>query len=173
MSVHLQRIRLFATTKDQAEAGADSGVLLWYYVNSHVLTTFPTKGWNSQELTRPWKDRERGRTEVYEADFRTGERELIVSGTTIPRGIAFPDFVQARTGSFWLRMTGDECWRIAHYYLLGYFQELRHVLGTIDTFETVDYGWLLMARRDGDINMSIDPAEGATWHHIELNGTFL
>src|SRR5262249_40209278 len=63
-SVHLQRIRLLATSKDQADAGADAGVMLWYYVTSHVMTTSPTKGWNSQEFTRPWKDRERGRTEV-------------------------------------------------------------------------------------------------------------
>lgn len=91
----------------------------------------------------------------------------------MPRGIAFSDFVHARTGSFWLRMMGYERWKIAHYYLLGYFQELRHVLGTVDRFETIDQGWLLMARRDGDINMSADPAEGATWHHIELNGMFI
>ena len=173
MSVHLQRMRLFATTRNQACAGTDSGVMLWYYVNSHVLTTFPTKGWNSQALARPWLDRERGHTDVYETDFRSSECELIVSGTTVPRGIAFADFVQSRTGSFWLRMMGQDWWKIEHYYLLGYFQELRHILGTIDAFETIDHGWLLMARRDGDVTMSTDPAEGATWHHIELNGTFI
>jgi hypothetical protein len=173
MSIHLQRIRLFATTKDQADAGTDSGVTLWYYINLHVMTTFPTKGWNSQELARPWKDRERGRTDVYEVDFRTGEHELIVSGTTVPRGIAFSDFVHARTGSFWLRMMGEDWWKLDHYYLLGSFQELRHVLGTIDVFETIDHGWLLMARRDGDVEWSTDPLEGATWHHIELNGTLI
>jgi hypothetical protein len=78
MSVHLQRIRLLATTKDQADAGADSGVMLRYYVNSRVMTTSPTKGWNSQELTRPWKDRERGRTEVYGL---TSERESVASSS--------------------------------------------------------------------------------------------
>jgi hypothetical protein len=96
-----------------------------------------------------------------------------LNGTTVPCGIAFSDFIHARTGAFWLRMVGENWWRIDHYYLLGYFQELRHIRGTIDTFEVVDHGWLLMARQDGNVSMSTDPLEGAIWHHIELNGTFI
>lgn len=172
MSVHLQKIRYIATTKDQPDAGTDSGVELWFYVNSDPWTTFPTKGWNQQDLDHSWNDRERGRTEMYEVDFQGGDIQLNLSGTPVPKGIGFQDFTHSRTGSFWLRMKGSDWWRIDHYYLIGYFKELRHVPGTIDSFQTIDHGWLLMARRDGDVDMSTDPSEGKTWHFIELNGTF-
>jgi len=172
MSVHLQKIRLFATTKDLPDAGTDSGVELWFYVNSNPWTTFPNKGWNRTNLDHPWDDRERGRTEMYEIDFQVGNIGVSVSGTPVPKGIAYSDFTNARTGSFWLKMKGNDWWKIDHYYLLGYFKELRHVPGTIDSFQTIDHGWLLMARRDGDVDMSTDPTEGKTWHLIELNGTF-
>jgi hypothetical protein len=172
MSVHLQQIRFFATTKDQPEAGTDSGVEFWFYVNDHSLTTFPTSGWNRQVLDHPWDDREKGRTELYEIDFKAGDTAISLSGTTVPRGIAFNDFTHARTASFTLRMRGDDWWRIDHYYLLGHFKELRHVPGTIDSFETINHGWLLMSRRDADVDMSTDPTEGMAWHFIDLNGTF-
>ena len=172
MSVHLMKTRLLATTKDEPSAGTDSGVELWYWVNSHSWTTFPTKGWNASNLDHSWNDRERGRTEMYEVDFQGGDIGISVSGTTVPRGVAYNDLVQARTGTFWIRMKGDDWWKIDSYFLLGYFKELSHVPGTIDSFSTTDLGWLLMARRDADVNMSTDPGEGKTWHHIELNGTF-
>jgi hypothetical protein len=136
------------------------------------MTTFPTKGWNRLNLDHRWDDREQGRTEMYEVDFQEGDIGINISGTNVPRGIAFNDFNHARTASFWLRMKGDDWWKIDHYNLLGYFKELRHVPGTIDSFQTIDHGWLLMARRDGDVDMSTDPSEGKTWHFIDLNGTF-
>ncbi len=172
MSVHLQKIRFFATTKDEAYAGTDTGVELWIYVASNSLTTFPTTGWHTQNLDHSWDDRERGRTEMYELDFQEGEFGTSISGTPVPKGIAFSDFTQARTGSVWLRAKGKDWWKIDHYYLLGYFKELSHVSGTIDSFQTIDHEWLLMARRDGDVDMSTDPSEGYAWHSIDLNGTF-
>lgn len=124
MSIHLQRVRLFATTKDERDAGTDSGVDLWFYATKHSLTTYPTKGWNHQELDHSWDDRERGRTEMYEVDFQGGDLGMSLSGTPVPRGIAFNDLNHARTGMFWLQMKGDDWWKIDHYYLLGYFKEL-------------------------------------------------
>ena len=172
MSVHLQKIRFFATTKDVKNAGTDSGVEMWYYVKYHPWTTYPNLGWNAKNLNHRWNDRERGRTEMYEIDFQGGNIGKNVSGTPVPKGIAFNDFSHARTATFWLKMKGRDWWKINHYYLMGYFRELRHVPGTIDMFEIKDHGWLLMARRDGDVDMSKDPSEGKTWHLIDLNGTF-
>jgi len=173
MSIHLQRVRFFATTKNQKNAGTDSGVDMWYYVNNHPWTTHPDKGWNTKTLNHSWNDRERGRTEMYEIDFRTGEYGMAVSGTTVPKGIAFKDWYEARSFGIWLRMKGDDWWKIDHYYLLGYYQELQYVEGTIDSFRTLNHDWLLMARRDDDVELSTDPSEGKTWHQIILNGTYL
>ena len=171
MSVHLQRIRFLTTTKDEKGAGTDDGVDLWYHVNNHLWTTLRPLGWYAEELNHKLNDRERGRTDMYELDFRRGVG-VSVSGTSVPQGIAFNDFTHARTGSFWLRMKGKDWWKLDHYYLLGDFRELRHLPDTIDSFNNIHYGWLMMARREGDVEMSTDPSEGQTWHHIELNGTF-
>jgi hypothetical protein len=171
MSVHLQTVRLFATTENRPNAGSDDGVEFWFHVDPHLLTTYTPAGWNAVTLSHPWDDRERGRTEMYEVSFKAGDVEVAVSGTIVPRGLAFNDFAHARSASFWVRMRGNDWWRIDHYYLVGRFKELEHIPGTIDSFRTIDHGWLLIARREGDVDMSTDPSEGVAWHHIALNVT--
>jgi hypothetical protein len=177
MSIHLQKMRLYATTKDQNNAGTDDGVDLWMYIDPHSLTTFPLQKpperWLIQKLDHDnYNDRERGRTDSYDVDFQGGDLGMALSGTSVPRGIAFNDWVAARSFPIFLRMKGNDWWRIDSYSLLGYFQELSYVPGTIDSFKVINHYWRLMAQQSEDIDMSTDPSEGTKWHHIQLNGPF-
>lgn len=131
------------------------------------MTTFPAKGLQEKELKPP----KRGQTEIFELDFQAGGN-ININDTPVPGGIAYDDFVHARTGSFWLKIKGNDCWVIDHYQLLGYFKELRQAPETDNAFQTIDHGWLLIAHRDKPLNMSADSSEGRALHLIELNGTF-
>ncbi len=169
MSIHLERVRLFVTTGEKVNSDIALDLKICFYVDCHCLTTFPIKGWNKKRLTHPWE----GRTEIYEIEFQErGGITKNLGGTPVPFGIAFDDFVHVRTASFWLRMKRDKTLKIEHYYLLGNFVEMLQVPGTIDSFQSLHHGWLLMARRGDDVDMSLDPQGNAIWHHIELNGTF-
>jgi hypothetical protein len=171
MSIHLQKIRLIITTKDEPYAGTDSEVELRFYVNHHSRTTFPTKGWHKFKLDNPWNDRERGRTDMYEIDF---EEEVIEGADpTAPRGIAFNNFEAAHSANFRLKIKGNDWWKIDQYTLLGYFLETKPIPASgAGEEEVIDHGWRLMAQRDDDLEMSTDESEGVASHSIVLNGTF-
>ena len=171
MSVHLQKTRLYTTTKNQKDAGTDAAIEFGFDAPSQ-LTTYPTPGWNWQALDHPWDDFEEGRSDAYEVDYQGGNRGMSVSGTPVPRGLGFANWQEARKAKFKLRTKGNDWLRLDHYAMLGYFRELRHVPGTIDSFDTIDHGWLLMSWRDRDIDLSTDPREGTRTHSFKLNGTF-
>lgn len=154
MSIHLQKVRLFVTTSNRSSSGTDSDVFFYFYVPDGSFTTYPDKGWRSVEIDNPGDDRERGDTDLYEVDFTIGDIGVNISGTNVPRGIGYANFVDVHGSSFWLRMGGSDMWRANHYHLLGYFKELRYVPGTIDSFAEHDLGWRLMASRDNDFTMN-------------------
>jgi hypothetical protein len=167
VSVHLEAVRFFATTSSERGAGTDDGVSFRYNVDAEGLNS-PPAGVHTVRLDHGWNDRQRGRTEMYEIEFRPGEEARSRPGTDVA-GIQFRDFDGVMRQRFELVMEGNDAWKIDHYYVLGRFAELEHVSGTIDEFRRIDHGWILIARREGDITLSTDSMEGISIHRIRLN----
>jgi len=170
MSIHLQRLRVTHTTATRRYADTDDAVDLRFFIDPHAFTTYPYKGWRAVELDSARNDRQQGQTDTYEIALTEGDIGMSVSGTTVPRGIAFENFAKVRSAVFFLKIRGDDWWVLSSYRLQGLFQELRYVPGTIDSFQVIDHGWLVMAERSSEISMSTDASEGAAWHHIIIDG---
>jgi hypothetical protein len=170
MSVHLQRIRVTHTTSRQSDAGTDDRVDLRLFIDPHPWTTYPFKGWRSLELDSSRDDRQRGATESYELDLTEGSLGISVSGTTVPRGIAFSGFARVRCAAWFLTINGSDWWQALSYRFEGLFKEMRFIPGTIDAYEVVDLGWLVMSERSSPLDMSTDSSEGVGWHHIIIDG---
>lgn len=171
MTVHLQSVRFVVRTKDEPDAGTDSPVDMRYWVTPGSSTSL-SAGWQTAVLDHSWDDRERARTEMYQIDIPEAAFAISLSGTTVPTGIRYASFVEARTAQFVIRTGGDDLWKIDCYHLLGHFIEMAFVPGTIDEFRVQDLGWRLMASAENDIVMSTDSREGLTSHPIAMNGTF-
>lgn len=171
MSVILQRVRLYTTTKNEPDAGTDSGVELQYFVKTARLASEspPLKiryGWEKWNLDNPWDDRERGRTDMYEISLQDlSDVGSIVGGIHIPSGVHFGSFEEVRMKPFYLRIRGSDWWKIDHYFLYGLFKELPSPLTHV-----IDHGWLLMAEQTADVELSTDDEEGSKWHQILING---
>jgi hypothetical protein len=170
MSVHLQKIRVTHTTSTRKDAGTDARVDLRLFIDPNALQTYPNNGWRDFTLDSSRDDRQRGATETYEIDFTTGRIGASVSGVAVPRGVAFPSFMHARAAVMFLKIYGADWWQAQNYRVEGLFQEMRYVAGTIDSFQVVDHGWLLMAERNAPLDMSTDASEGVTWHHVVIDG---
>lgn len=170
MSIHLQKMRIIHTTSTTADAGTDSRVDLRFFIDPQGLSTYPHKGWRTIELDSARDDRVRGRTDTYEIDLTEGTIGMALSGTPVPRGIAFPTFARVRCAAFFLKIDGSDWWQAQSYRVEGLFKEMRSVPGTIDSFAVVDRGWLLMSERNDPLDMSTDTSEGVTWHHIIIDG---
>ena len=176
MSVHIQRIRLYTRTKDERNAGTDDHVHLDWRMPNHMWSTYEKAIGGSTptfRLDNPWDDRERGRTDMFEIDLQRGTEDIIVNGTTVPRGVAFHSWSHAKGTSISLQALGNDLWRMDHYLLFGDFEELRVAPGTTDQLQRVDHGWLLMAFHEGDVNLSKNPDEGLQFYPLNLNGPFL
>lgn len=172
MSVHLRGIRLYVTTKDEPDAGTDSGVELHYFTSTarlHGEELRSREGWQVWNLNNPGNDRERGQTDLYEISLEDlSDVGKIVGGLHIPPGVAFRNFAEVRLTPFYLRIKGDDWWKIESYMLYGWFQEVRE---PIPTGGIQDWGWLQMAERTRDVELSTDDSEGSRWHQICITGT--
>ena len=170
MSVHLQKVRVTHTTSTREHAGTDDRVDLRFFIDPNAWSTYPHKGWRDFKLDSSRDDRQRGAKETYELDLTIGDIGISVSGVIVPRGIAFPSFARVRSAALFLRIKGSDWWQARNYRVEGLFKELRPVPGTIDSFEIVDHGWLVMTERTTVLEMSTDSSEGVTWHHLIIDG---
>jgi hypothetical protein len=170
MSIHLQQLQITHTTANVSDAGTDDTVDLRFFIDPHSLMTYPFKGWRTIKLDSSRDDRKRGVTESYSIDLTSGDIGISVSGTSVPRGIAFDSFARVRSAAFFLVIRGSDWWRAQNYRVLGLFKELRFIGGTIDSFEVVDHGLLAMSMRSTPLDMSTDSSEGVTWHHLVIDG---
>ena len=75
-----------------------------------------------------------------------------------------------RCAAWFLTISGSDWWQALSYRFEGLFKEMRFIPGTIDTYEVVDLGWLVMSERTSSLDMSTDSSEGVGWHHIILDG---
>jgi len=168
----LQRIRLYTTTKDEPDAGTDSGVELWYFVSTARLTTESQplrvrQGWKKWNLDNPWNDRECGRTDMYELSLEDlSDVGLIIGGVHIPSGVEFQSLDDVRQRPFYLKILGEDWWKIESYVLYGLFKEVPQPLTGIN-----DLGWVEMARLNQYVELSEDVEEGSKWHQILINGS--
>lgn len=170
MSLHLQRIRLYVTTKDAPNAGTDSGVELWYFVKTARLTNGSLRvrhGWKKWELDNPWDDRERGRTDLYQISLEDlSDVGQSIGGQQVPRGVAFQNFDDVRLAPFYLKIKGDDWWEIDSYVLYGLFKEMLTPIPS----GIINHGWLPIAQLNSDVELSEDVTEGSRWHQILING---
>ena len=177
MSIHLAQLNLIVTTARTAKADTDSQLDLVYWANSHPDTTLLPNRWNTEILDNPWDDREWGRTDKYLIDF-TRRRE--VENESLISGIAFDSFADVRNAHIFLRMRGDDQWRVADFQLLGFFYETRKdIPGVLGLPAVITHGWFLMSRNTRLVvpsfpsifDLSTDRDEGVTWFEFPMNGT--
>jgi hypothetical protein len=174
MPFYLQRVRFTVHTKKQLFAGTNSTVKLCYRIEEkHVHPKLET-GIHSTVLDHPWHDDfQSGKSDSYEVDFGTGKLGKSSMGRPMLNGVQFETMDDARQMKFHLRIEGSDQWVFDRYALAGYFMEVRPVPGTTDVFDEIDLGWLEMARKQCDVEMSSDPNEGSEEYPLELNGPFL
>ena len=170
MSIHLQQMRVTHTTANISDAGTDDRVDLQFFIDPHPRTSYPFRGWRTIKLDSARDDRKRGVTESYPIDFTEGNIGINVSGTNVPRGIAFESFARVRCAAFFLVIRGSDWWRAQNYRVEGHFEEMRFIPGSIDSSEIVDHGWLEMSVRSLPLDMSTDSSEGVAWHHLIIDG---
>ncbi len=84
----------------------------------------------------------------------------------MPDGICFETMDEVRHHPFYLKILGDDWWKIDSYAMFGKFAFIPDPLTHID-----DLGWVEMARLQTDVELSSDDAEGSRWHEIEINGS--
>ena len=177
MTAHMQRVRLFTTTSSLVTANGDtnqhsSAVNLRFSIDSMNRNPNGDREWIPMELNQTRIDNKRGTIQIYQVDFTHENCGSRCDGSPVPPGIKFQDLDHARTGNFWLRLFADEQWEIDQYVLMGYFHEMLRISARIDSFQTIDHGWLEMARSNEEIKLGPEPYHGKLWHPLELNGTF-
>jgi hypothetical protein len=168
----LQRARLNLTTKDEPDAGTDSGVRLHYFTSTARLVWDSNElrhrqGWQRWDLDKPWDDRKPGRTDTYEIDLmQFSDVDLNVGGISIPNGAGFATIEEVRRRPYYLEIRGDDWWKMDDYVMYGLFKHIPNPLTHIDNL-----GWVEMARLEADTELSVDDREGSRWHQILINGS--
>lgn len=178
--VKLHALKIILKTADVPDAGTDSKLHLYYFIDNHPLTNTGPAGWNLDELDNKWNDRERGRSDIYEIDFI--KRQIAGGfGGVNSGGIAFDDFEQVKRAGFYLRIDGDDMWSISEYFILGQFTEYIEE-GDIGIQLIKNHGWILMGSTlpktgfmDSDaphVSLSTDASEGSRGFRLDFNGAF-
>lgn len=168
MSLHLHRIRFSVRTKNSFLAGTNSKVALYFNIEEDHLNTELEPGLHSIELDHPFHDDfQRGQTDSYELSFGSESSGKERGGTSIPPGIQFSDLEHLRKMHFHIEIDGSDKWILDRYMLAGFIREMRPIADTKD-WETIEHGWVELAKHSGEIAMSTDPAEGVARHEIPI-----
>jgi hypothetical protein len=168
VSIHLRRLRLTVRTKDEAWAGTDSAVRLWFVVDETHITGDYEAGEHSFLLDHKWhNDFQRGTRDSYEFPLGAESSGRSVDGVPIPPGIQFADWDALRQWELHLEIGGNDKWVFDRYLLEVEVQELKRGAGKP---EVIDWGWLELAKHNGDVAMSTAEDEGVAEYIIPLNG---
>jgi hypothetical protein len=176
MAIHLTQLNLIVTTARTAKADTDDQLELVFWANDHPDTTLLPNRWHTEALDNPWDDREWGRTDKYLVDF---VRRRDVENESLIPGIAFDNFADVRNAHIFLRMRGDDQWRVADFQLLGFFYETRKgIPGFLEYPAVITHGWFLISRNTRLVvpsfpsifDLSTDQDEGVTWFELPMNG---
>ncbi len=169
MSIHLRRLRFTVRTKDEAWAGTDSAVRLWFVVDESHITGDYEEGEHSFLLDHKWhNDFQKGTRDSYEFPLGNESSGRSIDGVPIPPGIQFANWDALREWQIHLEIGGSDLWIFDRYLLEVEASEMKK--GIDGKPEVTEYGWLELAKHSGDIRMSTEENEGVAEYVIPLNG---